>query len=231
MLKTFQMKYTIAHLSDDAKPREKLLKSGASSLSNEELLAIILGSGNREMNVIELSRYILQSFNNQFSELARASVEDLTKIKGVGPAKAIALQALFEIGRRKKEETSITKQIVSSEGAFEQVAFLSDLVVEEFWVLYLSRSNEVIRKSKISQGGVSGTIVDTKLIAKEAVSNLASSVILAHNHPSGNTQVSHQDKLVTQKLKDGLAILDVKVLDHIVVARNKYTSFADEGLI
>lgn len=225
------MKYTIKHLSSDAKPREKLLKNGASALSNEELLAIILGSGNKEMNVIELSRFILNEYNNHFSELARASVDDLTKIKGVGPVKAITLQSLFEIGRRKNQESLTSKQIVSSESAFDQVSFLSDLLVEEFWVLYLSRSNEIIRKSKISQGGVAGTIVDTKLIAKEAVSNLASSVILAHNHPSGNKNVSHQDKVITQKLKEGLGMLDVKVLDHIVVARNDYTSFADEGLL
>lgn len=225
------MNTNLKNLAEDVRPRERLLRSGASSLSNEELIAIILGSGYKDQNVIELSRKLLSVFDNSLSNLARAAISDLTKIKGIGPAKAITLLSIFEIARRKSEENHHLEKIVSSSSAYSQVAFLSDLVVEEFWVLYLSRSNEVIKRSKISQGGVAGTVVDTKLIAKEAVSSLASSVILAHNHPSGNTQASHQDKIITQKIKEGLAILDVQVLDHIIVARNEYTSFADEGYI
>lgn len=225
------MNTNLKSLAEDARPRERLLRSGVSSLSNEELIAIILGSGYKDQNVIELSRKLLSVFDNSLSNLARAAISDLTEIKGIGTAKAITLLSIFEIARRKNEESHHLEKIVSSSSAYSHVAFLSDLVVEEFWVLYLSRSNEVIKRSKISQGVVAGTVVDTKLIAKEAVSSLASSVILAHNHPSGNTQASHQDKIITQKLKEGLAILDVQVLDHIIVARNEYTSFADEGYI
>jgi DNA repair protein RadC len=225
------MNYTIKSLSKDSRPREKLSRHGANTLSNEELLAIILGTGSGELNALDLARLVLSRFDNQFSNLARASISDLTTIKGIGPAKAVSIKSMFEIANRKQEEFHDAKRITSSEGAYEQVAFLADLTVEEFWVLYLSRSNEVLKKVKVSQGGVAGTVVDTKVIAKEAVSNLASSIILAHNHPSGNTRASEQDKVITGKLKEGLKMLDVQVIDHIIVARNRYLSFADEGLL
>lgn len=225
------MKNTIPSLSSDAKPREKLLSYGANTLSNEELIAILLGSGSFEYNVVDLSRLVLKQFDNQFSLLARASFSELTKVKGIGQAKAVGLLAAFEIARRKDKESISCSKITCSEDVYKHFKFLQDIGYEEFWVCFLSRSNQIIRKHKISQGGVAGTVVDVKLIAKEAISYLASSVILVHNHPSGNLSPSQSDKHLTDKVKNGLNLLEIQVLDHIIIAGKSYTSFADEGWV
>jgi DNA repair protein RadC len=216
-------------INSDVWPREKLINYGAHSLNDEELLAVILGSGSKEKNVIELSRSILQVSNNSLSILARKDFHDLLLVKGVGPVKAMAILALFEISRRKGREQEKKVKITGSQDAYQQMKFLEDLVYEEFWVLYLNRSNHIISKKKISQGGVSGTVVDMKLIAKQAVSNLASGIILVHNHPSGNISPSKEDQRITQKVIGGLKLLDVSVLDHVIIAGKNYYSFADQG--
>lgn len=234
MLSEIIMTYIpIKNWADDEKPREKLLKKGIDTLSNAELLAIIIGTGTRELSAVELARNILQMADNNLHNLGRLSVFELSKIKGIGTAKAVSLIAAMEIGRRRnmsehKENNSIT----SSRDIYNYMSpRLRDLPYEEFWVCYLNRANYLIESFKISQGGVTGTVIDTKIILKKGLELLASSVILCHNHPSGNVAPSNQDKEITLRTKNAAETIEIKVLDHIIVARDKYFSFSDEGLI
>jgi DNA repair protein RadC len=225
--------YTNLKIKDWAvedRPREKLLQKGISSLSDAELIAILLGSGTRNESAVELSKKVLKSAENNLNELGKLGVADLTKTKGIGEAKAITIMAALEIGRRRKLSEIINKKkITQSNDVFEVFQpIIGDLPHEEFWILLLNRSNKIIDKYKISQGGVSGTVIDTKIILKNAIEKLASSIILCHNHPSGNRNPSSADDQITKKLKAGAELIDISVIDHIIIADTEFYSYADE---
>jgi DNA repair protein RadC len=215
------------------RPREKLSLKGRNSLSDAELIAILIGSGNKNETAVQLSKRILASINNDLNELGKLSIAELIKFKGVGEAKAISIIAAMEIGRRRKEATVDEKpKIQSSHHAFDVIKdVLSDLQHEEFWVVYLNRRNQVIDKSIISKGGIAGTVADTKIIFKKAIELLASSIILYHNHPSGNLKPSSADIQITKKLKETGNIMDVNVVDHLIIGEKDYFSFADNGIL
>jgi DNA repair protein RadC len=219
--------------SPEDRPREKLLLKGTSVLSDAELIAILLGSGTTTMSAVEVARKILQGVGNNLHDLARLSVKDLTKIKGIGEAKAITIIAALELGRRRKElEAEEKPRITGSKDAYELLkAHLLDIPHEAFWVVLLNRANRVIKKNQISLGGVSGTVADPKIIFKLALEELASGIILAHNHPSGNLTASQADIDLTKKLKEAGKLLEIQVLDHLIIAGQKYFSFADEGML
>jgi DNA repair protein RadC len=215
------------------RPREKLVLKGKASLSDAELIAILLGTGTSKLSAVDLAKNILQAVNNDLNELARLTVKDLMKIKGIGEAKAITIISALELGRRRKDFQAEEKpKIGGSADAFEILkADLLDIPHEAFWIILLNRANRVIKKHQISQGGVAGTVADPKIIFKVALEELASGIILAHNHPSGNLTASQADIDLTKKLKESGKLLDIQVLDHIIIAGKKYFSFADEGLL
>lgn len=219
--------------SPEDRPREKLLAKGTPVLSDAELVAILLGTGTSTVSAVELAKRVLQTVDNNLHELARLSVTDLMRVKGIGEAKAISIIAALELGRRRRDADMEEKPRISgSIDAFQIFKpHLQDLQHEEFWVLLLNRANRVIKKSQISQGGVAGTVADPKIIFKLALSELASGIILAHNHPSGNLTASQADIDLTKKLKEAGKLLEVQVLDHLIVAGQKYFSFADEGIL
>lgn len=228
--------YTNLKIKDWAvedRPREKLLKKGINSLSEAEIIAILIGSGTKNKSAVELSKKILKTVDNNLNELGKLGIPDLTKIKGIGEAKAITIIAALELGRRRKLSEIINKKKITQSkdifGLFQPL--IGDLPYEEFWILLLNRSNLIIERFKISQGGISGTVIDIKIILKTAIEKLASSIILCHNHPSGNREPSNADNSITQKLKKGAELLDIQVLDHIIVANTNYFSYADEGKI
>lgn len=224
---------SIKSWAEEDRPREKLLLKGKASLSEAELIAILIGSGTPSVSAVDLSKQILQSHSNNLNELAKLNVKDLMKFKGIGEAKAISIVAALELGRRRKESDQVKRpKITSSTSVFEIMKpALLDLKHEEFWIVLLNRSNFVLSKELISSGGVSGTLADPKIIFKAALDKLASSVILVHNHPSGNLKPSHQDVQLTKKMTESGRILDIPVLDHIIFTDDGYYSFADEGLI
>ena len=226
-------KQPITSWAEDDRPREKLLEKGKSSLSEAELLAILIGSGSRGESAVDLCKRILLDSSHNLVELGKLSVQDLMKFKGIGEAKAISIVAALELGRRRREVEALEKnKITSSNDVFELFhGDLSDLNTEEFWILLLNRANKVMKKVKISSGGVSGTVADTRVIFKNAIEHLSSSIILVHNHPSGNNKPSQTDITLTKKLVEAGKIMDISVLDHIIVAENNYFSFADDGLI
>jgi DNA repair protein RadC len=219
--------------SPEDRPREKLLLKGTSALSDAELVAILIGSGTTKLSAVELAKKILQQGNNSLNELARLSIKDLIKIKGIGEAKAITIVAALELGIRIKDQDPEAKpKITSSKDAFNLLTGdMMDLPKEEFWVLLLNRANKVIKKKRVSEGGVSGTVADPKIIFKLALEELASGIIVAHNHPSGNLQASQSDIDLTRKLKEAGKFLEIQLLDHLIIANQKYLSFADEGMI
>jgi DNA repair protein RadC len=219
--------------SAEDRPREKLLLKGTAALSDAELIAILLGSGTTSISAVELAKRILKGVDNNLHDLARLSVKDLMKIKGIGEAKAVTIIAALEIGRRRKETDPEEKpRITGSKDAFDLLQpHLLDLHHEEFWILLLNRANRVLKKHQISQGGVAGTVADPKIIFKVALEELASGVILAHNHPSGNLTASQADIDLTKKLKEAGKLLEIQVLDHLILAGQKYFSFADEGVL
>ena len=224
---------TIKSWAEEDRPREKLLLKGRHVLSDAELIAILIGSGTKKESAVELSKRILSEFGNNLNELAKLSVHDLMKFKGIGEAKAISIVAALELGRRRKEsETSKREKITSSKDIFEifRPVFI-DLPHEEFHVLLLNRSNNIIRKEFISRGGISGTTVDQKIIFKIALEHLSSSIILCHNHPSGNLKPSDMDISLTKKLKEAGTLLDIPILDHVIITDTSYFSFADEGMM
>lgn len=226
-------KLNIKNWAEEDRPREKLLLKGKNTLSDAELIAILIGSGNKTETAVELSKKILASVSNDLNQLAKLNLTDLMKFNGIGEAKAISIAAALELGRRRKESSEEKKiKIGSSKNAYEAINdVLSDLPHEEFWVLYLNRKNEIIKRENISKGGVTGTVADGKIIFKNAVNLLASSVILCHNHPSGNLSPSQADIQLTKKMKEIGIIMDTPVIDHIIVGNNNYFSFADENLL
>lgn len=223
----------ILDLNEDDKPREKALAQGIRALSDAELIAIIFGGGLPGMSVVDMARGILRDCDNRVDVLARLSMNELmSKYKGVGPAKAVSLAAAFELGRRNREQASanVDPQIRSSRDVVDMMApLLGSLEYEEFWVLMLSRSNRVTFKRCISQGGTAATVVDVKLLLKRAIDCLAEGIILVHNHPSGNARPSGEDDGLTRRIKEGAKLLGINVLDHVIIARDKSYSYADEG--
>jgi len=224
---------SIKNWAVEDRPRERLLAKGIQSLTNTELIALLIGSGTKEISAVDLARKILIKADDNLNLLGKFSVDDLQKQKGIGKAKAISIIAALELGRRRKmSEALVWPKITSSKDAYNIIfPLISDLQHEEFWVLLLNRSNKIIDKTKISQGGVTGTVIDVKIILKKAIEKLASSVILCHNHPSGNIEPSEADIGITRKLKEAAEIMDIKLLDHIIVADNSYFSFLDEGIL
>lgn len=226
-------KLSIKEWAVEDRPREKMLTKGIRALSEAELIAILIGSGNLEESAVEVSRRILASVNNNLNELGKKSINDLQKFKGIGPAKAITIAAAMDLGRRRKasEPDEKPKLVTSSDAASIMKPLLSDLPHEEFWVLLLNRNNLLIDKLQVSQGGLSGTIIDVRIILKMALEKLACSIILCHNHPSGNLIPSEADKDITKKIKEAGKHMDIPVLDHLIIGNDAYFSFADEGLI
>jgi len=222
---------TIKSWAVEDRPREKWIRSGRQHLSDAELLAILLGSGNRHESAVDLGRRILNGMNNDLDALGRASVQRLQKFPGVGQAKSITILAALELARRRKAVDLTTKpQIRSSQDAYQLLSInLEDLPHEEFWILLLNRANRVIGRECISTGGVSGTVVDAKIVFRKALEYQASSLILGHNHPSGNLAPSTADRQLTAKLTQAGKHLDIAVLDHLIVTNSSYYSFADEG--
>ena len=217
----------------EERPREKLLKDGRTSLCDAELIALLLGSGAAGMNALELGRLVLKRSGHNLNTLAELSVKDLMKEKGIGEAKAMALVAAMELGRRRRLQDPVKRyRICSSRDAHNLLyAELCDLPHEEFWIQLLNRANSVIAKKRISSGGVAGTVADPRIIYRTAIEALASSIIVAHNHPSGNLAPSKEDIEVTQKLKGAGKLVDIKLMDHLIIAGDKYHSFADEGML
>lgn len=215
------------------RPREKLLIKGREVLSDAELLAIIMRSGTSSLNAVDLAKKILDSTGNDLHELARLSVNDLMKLKGVGQAKALSIVAAIELGRRRRESKPADKSLITcSREAFELLRpHLQDIPHESFWVILLNRANRVVRQYQVSKGGIAGTVADPKLIFKNALDALASGIIVAHNHPSGNLNPSQADIDLTQKLKDAGKLLDIQLLDHLIISGQRYFSFADEGIL
>lgn len=224
----------ITQWAEDDRPREKMLTKGIHALSDAELLAILIATGTREASAVDLGKNILHLTHHNLTQLGKLSIKELQKVKGIGQAKAITIAAALELGRRRKaEEAKQTfTQISSPAQAFVYFEpLVSDLPIEEFWVAYLNRANKVLAVKRISEGGVSGTIADPRVIFKHAIELLASTLLLCHNHPSGNLQPSESDKQLTKKLVAAGKLLDIHVVDHLIVADNKYFSFADEGLL
>ncbi|WP_421804388.1 RadC family protein [Flagellimonas sp.] len=225
--------FSIKNWADDDRPREKLVQKGSFVLSDAELIAILIGSGSRNESAVELSKRILASVDNNLNELGKLSVNQLMRFKGIGEAKAVSIAAALEVGRRRRlEDTSKIVKIQSSHDVFELLyPLIGELPHEEFWIVYLNNSNKVIHKSQLSKGGITGTLVDVRLVLKQALELGAVGIILAHNHPSGTLKPSVADKKITQKLKTASEALDIQVLDHLILAQNEYLSFADKGIL
>jgi DNA repair protein RadC len=223
--------FPITNWSEDDRPREKLMLKGKSALSDAELIAILIGSGSRNESAVDLSKRILASADN-LNVLGKMSISQLMNFKGIGEAKAITIISALELGRRRRAEDAVELvKITSSKRVFEIMQpIIGELPHEEFWVLFLNNSNKVISKSQLSKGGISGTIVDVRLVFKLALENGATALILCHNHPSGNLQPSDADRKITKKIKLAGDSLDVKVLDHLIITETKYYSFVDEGI-
>lgn len=226
-------KLSIKEWAVEDRPREKMLLKGVRSLSEAELIAILIGSGSMDESAVELSKRVLASVNNNLHELGKKTIRDYQQFKGIGPAKAVTISAAMELGRRRKESQPAEKaKVVSSNDAAAIFRpLLSDLAHEEFWILLLNRNNMVIDQMMVSQGGLSGTVIDVRIILKMALEKLACSLILCHNHPSGNLVPSEADKEITRKIKEAGKHMDIPVLDHVIIGNESYFSFADEGLI
>ena len=225
--------FPIRSWSEDDQPREKLLSKGKAALSDAELIAILIGSGNRSESAVDLSKRILGNIDNNLNALGKLSVARLTTFNGIGPAKAISIVAAMELGRRRRESEAISlTKVSSSQSIFEIMQpVIGELAHEEFWIIYLNNANKIIQKSQLSKGGITGTLVDVRLVFKTAVENGAVGIILSHNHPSGNLQPSDADKQITRKLKLAAESLDIKILDHVIVTETGYFSFADDGIL
>lgn len=233
MGKEYAKRLAINFWAEEDRPREKMLAQGRRALSDAELIAILIGSGSKNESAVELSRRILAESNNDLNKLATLSIKDLTngRFKGIGEAKAISIIAALELGRRRKETTTQERpQITSSKDAYQLMApFYSDLNHEEFWIILLNTANRVIGKHKLSKGGRAGTVVDVKILFEEVLSYKATSVILTHNHPSGNLKPSDQDRVLTKRISEAGKLLDIKILDHLIFSDTSYYSFSDEG--
>jgi len=229
---TYDHKITIKSWAEEDRPREKLSQQGRRSLSDAELIAILIGSGNRNESAVELSKRILHTCDNDLNQLARLSIAELSGFKGIGEAKAISIIAALELGRRRKETLPAERvQVSTSIDVYQAIiSQFKDLNHEEFWILLLNRANKITSRHLVSKGGQAGTIADPKIIFNIALQNHAASVILAHNHPSGNLKPSNADLELTQKLRSAGQFLDIPVLDHLIITDQGFLSFADEGI-
>jgi len=225
--------FSIKNWSQDDRPREKLRDKGKAVLSDAELLAIILGSGSRSESAVDLSKRLLASVNYNLNALGKLSLKQYMNFKGIGEAKAIAIAAAMELGRRRRLEDHPRQiKIQSSQSVFDVMhPIIGELPHEEFWIIYLNNSNKILKKTQISKGGITGTLVDVRIVLKMALEEGATAIILSHNHPSGTLKPSAADKNITHKLKTAAQHLDIKVLDHLIVTQNAYFSFADEGFL
>jgi DNA repair protein RadC len=229
---TYKETTAIRSWAEEDRPREKLLLKGSPALSDAELIAILIGSGIPGESAVDVAKTILKSTNNNLNELGKLSIRDLMKFKGIGEAKAITIVAALELAKRRRvSEVKEKEKISGSKDVFEYFHHLADLRSEEFWVMYLNRANKIISAQKISQGGITGTVADTRLILKSALDHFACSIILCHNHPSGNLTPSSEDKTLTQKIKQAGQLLDINTLDHLIISDAGFYSFADEGLL
>jgi len=228
-----QTSFSIKNWSQGDQPREKLRDKGKAALSDTELVAILIGSGNKEESAVDLCKRILASVDNNLNALGKLTIKQLMEFKGIGEAKAITIAAALELGRRRRGEDALKQdKITSSVSVFELMQpIIGELPHEEFWIVYLNNSNKVIQKNQLSKGGITGTLVDVRLVLKNALEVGATGIILAHNHPSGTLKPSEADKKITQKLKSAGESLDIKVLDHLIVTEKAYFSFADENLL
>jgi DNA repair protein RadC len=224
---------TITQWAEEDRPREKMMMHGASALSNAELLAILIGSGNAEESAVELMRKVLNDYHNNLNELGKASIDDLCRYKGIGSAKAISILAASELGKRRKEEAVKERvTILSSKDVYDCFyPLMCDLPTEEFWVLMLNQASKIIDKVKISAGGLSATAVDVRCILREALIKRASAIVLCHNHPSGNIRPSKEDDLLTRHVAQASECMDIRLVDHIILTDGAFYSYSDEGRI
>jgi DNA repair protein RadC len=227
------MSLKITDWAVEDRPREKMILYGTSALSDAELLGILISSGTREKSAVDLGREILAGVNNNLNALGKLTIADLVKMHGIGNARAVTIAAALELGRRRKlaEVPEVVQIKCSKDVADIFQPLLADLLHEEFWILFLNRSNRVIARMKLSQGGISGTVTDVRMIMKRAVEYLSSGIIICHNHPSGNLNPSESDSKITQKIKEAGNLLDIQLLDHLIISDKDYFSFADNGLM
>lgn len=231
-MENYENKISIKAWAEEDRPREKLSAQGRRSLSDAELIAILIGSGSRNESAVELSKRILHHYDNDLNQLGRASISELSRFKGIGEAKAISIIAALEIGRRRNEtEEKAPDTIHASKDAFNIMhRYFRDLNHEEFWILLLGQSGKVIGKEQVSKGGLNGTVADPKIIFHLALQHHAASIVLMHNHPSGNLKPSQLDLQLTQKIVAAGRMLDINIFDHLIITNSGYYSFADEGL-
>lgn len=224
-------KKSIKEWASDDRPREKMMHKGKSALSNAELIAILIGSGNAELSAVELSRSILDSVDNNLIELSELSLSDLMKHKGIGEAKAISIMAALELGKRRRAaEAGVDNKLKSSRDAYERLLLLlDDPQQEHFFVMYLNQNNKVLKAECVSKGGVTHAIADPKVIFKNAINIGATALILSHNHPSGSPTPSEEDRLLTKKITAAGKLLDINIVDHIIIGKERYYSFLDHG--
>ena len=226
-------KYSIKEWSKDDRPREKLLSSGAENLSHSELLAILIRNGTRQQSAVELARELLRLAKDNLVELGKLSIAEMTRVKGIGPTKAVQIAAALELGRRRQNQQPLQKLAITGSrdiAAYLQVK-LKDLRREVFGVLYLNRANKINHFEIVSEGGITGTVADPRVILRKALESDAVNLILCHNHPSGSLRPSRADELLTEKIREAASFLDIRVIDHIIVSDDGYYSFADEGLL
>lgn len=225
--------FSIRQWAEDDKPRAKLIQKGHTVLSDAELIAILIGSGSRDESAVELSKKILAAAKNNLNELGKLSISQLRQFKGIGEAKAVSIAAALEIGRRRRLQGALQlTRINSSQDAFDLLQpMIGDLPHEEFWIVYLNNGNKAIHRGQLSKGGITGTLVDVRLVLRQALEIGAVALILAHNHPSGTLKPSVADKEITYKLKNAANSMDIKVLDHLIISHLGYFSFADEKIL
>lgn len=233
MKKHQEKSFSIKQWNEDDRPREKLRLKGKSALSDAELIAILIGSGNRQESAVDLAKRILNSVDNNINKLVKLNITNLCEFNGIGEAKAISIITALELGKRQRlEEALVLPKITSSKAVFKIMQpILEDLNHEEFWVIYLNNSNKIIKKIALSKGGITGTLVDIRLLFKIAIEHTAVSIILCHNHPSNKLQPSNEDLKITKKIKEAGTILDIKLLDHLIITKTGYFSFADENIL
>jgi DNA repair protein RadC len=232
-MKNYNEFISIKQWAEEDRPREKLLNKGKKTLSNAELIAILIGTGSKNETAVDLAKKILRTHHDNLNELSKISVTDLIKFNGIGKAKAIIIIAALELANRRRSATVLSRiKITCSKDAFDILkSHIGDAQYEEFWIMLLNRANKVLQNFNISEGGISGTVADPRKIFKIAIENNASSIVLCHNHPSGNVQPSESDIKLTHKLKDAGDHLDIQVIDHIIIGENQYFSFADENIL
>lgn len=227
------LKIGIKSWAVEDRPREKMISKGIYSLTDTELIAILISSGNSRESAVELSRRIMESTRHNLHELGKLNCDELKKFRGIGQAKAVTLLAAMELGRRRNQSEALeNEQIKGSRDAANYIRpSIGDLSWEEFWVIFLNRQNKVIDRQKLSQGGITGTVIDVRLVLKLALEKHATSLILCHNHPSGNLEPSDADKKITRQLKDAATLMEIPVMDHLIITQSGFFSFADDGLL